>query len=176
MSDLSLSHNGDDFEEFDIAEFTLPDQVSEDKITTFLTRQASLERSMGSELGTPRSSPRQNPYASGNDRIVTTKTSSEDEKVGDVLGDLPTGISSNVEKNGGAPVEDDMNNSWVESQNRVISTSHAIHDREEWERHEKKIADKKAEDKRRWEEELERERLFRAEEERKKRERNETIF
>jgi serine/threonine protein kinase len=175
MSDLSLSHNGDDFEEFDIAEFTLPDQTSEDKITNFLTRQATLERSMGSELGTPRSSPRQNPYASGNDRVVAFKASSEyseEEKGGDVLGELPTEVSGDV----GTREEDEMNNSWVESQNRIISTSHAVHDREEWQRHEKKVADKKAEEKRLWEEELERERLAMAEEERKKRERNETIF
>merc|ERR1712167_563910 len=111
----SLSHDfkdEDEEEDVDWGQFTLGEQVSHDVIKEHLIKQASLERSMGSELGTPLNSPRnnnkpssgnKNPYARGQDKI-------------------PNDNSMNSE-------DDPLKNSWVESQNRVINTSSAIQDR-----------------------------------------------
>ena len=75
LSDMSLSHDfNDEEEDVDWGQFTLGEQASHEAINDHLMKQASLERSMGSELGTPANSPRNgqkgrsNPYARGQDR------------------------------------------------------------------------------------------------------------
>jgi serine/threonine protein kinase len=170
LSDMSLSQN--DFEEFDINEFTLPPQASGEKINSFLVRQASLERSRGSELGTPLNSPAagsSNPYARGNNHVPNWETSGGIDQGGqgmsktdDVVGDLPQ-IEAGRES-----AEDSMTNSWVESQNRAINTSHAVEDREAWQAHQAKLEEQKRQERLAWEEELEREKRYQEELRKKK--------
>ena len=158
--------------EFDINEFTLPPQASGEKINSFLVRQASLERSRGSELGTPLNSPAagsSNPYARGNNHVPNWETSGGIDQGGqgmsktdDVVGDLPQ-IEAGRES-----AEDSMTNSWVESQNRAINTSHAVEDREAWQAHQAKLEEQKRQERLAWEEELEREKRYQEELRKKK--------
>ena len=183
LSDMSLSHDFQDEEEEDVdwGQFTLGEQVSHDVIKEHLIKQASLERSMGSELGTPLNSPRnnnkpssgnKNPYARGQDKIPNNNTTtSDDSEYASTEGkDIITPLVKldNINDNSMNSEDDPLKNSWVESQNRVINTSSAIQDRNEMLKHEQQEKEQKIAQQRRWEEELEAERIYQEEQRLKK--------
>jgi len=179
LSDMSLSHDfkdEDDEEDVDWGQFTLGEQVSHDVIKEHLIKQASLERSMGSELGTPINSPRnnmKNPYARGQDKLPMrvhtdeTNSSMENNETKDVitpLVKLDDRSQNNIDSSG----DDSLKNSWVESQNRIINTSSAVHDRNLMLKHEQQEKEQKEAAQRKWEEELEAERKYQEEQRLKK--------